>query len=123
MTVIRAAASRRSETPFGVMTTLASPTQGGAGHALWRVDVPAGASGPRHLIDAEQIWTFLDGGATVDLDGEEVSVALGDTLVMPAGVPRQVRSENGFAAIVSAPAGAMASMPGSTEKMLPPWIA
>ena len=42
MPVIRHADSRRTETPTAVMTTLASPSQGGAGQAVWRVDMRPG---------------------------------------------------------------------------------
>ncbi len=45
MTVIRRGQGRRTETPNAVMTTLASPTLGGAEHSLRRVDMAPGASG------------------------------------------------------------------------------
>ncbi|KAB2339352.1 cupin domain-containing protein [Actinomadura rudentiformis] len=124
MTLIRNAEARRTETSAAVMTTFASPTQGEASLSVWRVDSAAGSAGPDHLIDAEQVWTFLKGTATVRLDGETLSVAAGDTVVMPADVVRQVSAgSEGFTAVVAAPAGAQASMPGSADKMLPPWIA
>ena len=63
MPVIRHADSRRTETPNAVMTTLASPSQGGAGQAVWRVDMRPGQAGPRHVIDTEQVWTVLAGCA------------------------------------------------------------
>ncbi|HTS99814.1 MAG TPA: cupin domain-containing protein [Streptosporangiaceae bacterium] len=124
MPVIRRAERRRTETPNAVMTTLASPSQGGAGQALWRVDMRPGQAGPPHAFDAEQVWTVLDGGATVDLDGQPLAVGPGDTVVMPAGVPRRVTADPaaGLAAIVAAPAGARASTPGG-EKLVPAWIA
>src|SRR5215469_9563384 len=99
MPVIRHADSRRTETPNALMTTLASPTQGGAGHSVWRVDMRPSQAGPLHAIDTEQVWTVLDGGATIELappgtraytlDGTRVSptcaVPDGDKLV-PAWV-------------------------------------
>ncbi|WP_157186849.1 hypothetical protein [Nocardia jiangxiensis] len=64
--VIRTTERRRSETPAGVMTTLASPTVGDtAGLSMWQVDMTAGASGPLHVFDSEQIWTVLDGELSV----------------------------------------------------------
>lgn len=106
---IRDADSRRTETPNGVMTTLASPTQGDAGMAVWRVDMAAGRTGPRHAFDTEQVWSFLDGTATVDLDGRVLEVGPGDTVIMPADVPRQVTTgpANGFTAVVAAHAGCL----------------
>lgn len=125
MPVVRFNQSRRSETPAGVMTTLASPTLGGAEHSLWRVDVAPGApKGPMHVFDVEQVWTFLAGSATVDLDGQSHIIEAGDTVVMPAGAERQVTPdpETGFAALVTAPAGAKAGVPGGGEGTTPPWI-
>ena len=122
MPVIRHADSRRTETPNAVMTTLASPSQGGAGQAVWRVDMRPGQAGPRHSIDTEQVWTVLAGGASVDLDGEVIAVEPGDTLILPADVPRQVSADPaaGFAAIVAAPAGTRACMPGAAP-VTPAW--
>jgi quercetin dioxygenase-like cupin family protein len=123
VSVIRRADSRRTRTPNAVMTTFASPTQGGSGIALWRVDMAPGAAGPLHAFDAEQVWTVLDGGATVTLDGEELTVAAGDSVVLPAGALRRVAADPhaGVAAVVAAVAGARAAVPGD-EPVLPAWI-
>ena len=51
MSVIRCGEARRTETPNAVMTTLASPTLGGARQALWRVDMTGGQAGPLHAFD------------------------------------------------------------------------
>jgi quercetin dioxygenase-like cupin family protein len=125
MPVIRHADSRRTETPGGVMTTLASPTLGGAGQSVWRVDMHPGAEGPVHVFDVEQVWTVLDGGATVELAGEAVTLVPGDTVVMPATATRRVTAdpEAGFGAIVTAAGGARAALPDGTDKGVPPWIA
>jgi quercetin dioxygenase-like cupin family protein len=135
MSVIRRAESRRTETPSAVMTTLASPTQGGARHSVWRVDMRPGQCGPLHAIDTEQVWTVLDGGATVELDGRAHTVGPGDTLVMPADAPRRVSADGaaGFAAIAVAPAGARAYTldgtrvsPGCAvpdgDRLVPAWV-
>ncbi|OUC98014.1 cupin domain-containing protein [Streptosporangium minutum] len=135
MTVIRHAESRRTETANAVMTTLASPTQGGSGQAVWRVDMRPGQAGPLHAIDTEQVWTLLDGGATVELGGEKLAVGPGDTLVLPADVPRRLSADpaTGLAAIVAAPAGMRAYVVDDTrvsadcavpdgDKILPAWV-
>ena len=136
MPVIRRAETRRTETPNAVMTTLASPTQGGAGQAVWRVDMRPGQAGPLHAIDTEQVWTVLDGGATVELDGQALAVGPGDTLILPADAPRRVSADPaaGFAAIAVAPAGTRAytldgtrAAPGCAvpdgDKLIPAWVA
>ncbi|TKK85589.1 cupin [Herbidospora galbida] len=124
MTVIRAAAARRSETPGGVMTTFASPSQGGSAHSVWRVEGNPGIAGPRHDFDREQIWAFVTGGATVELGGETFEVAGGDTVVMPAHTARQVTAaDEGFTAVVTAAGDAKAILPDGTVHGTPPWIA
>ncbi|MFI9595807.1 cupin domain-containing protein [Nonomuraea sp. NPDC052265] len=124
MSVIRDADSRRSETPGGVMTTFASPTQGGASRSLWRVDAKPGAQGPLHDFDSEQVWSWLSGGATVELGDERFTVGAGDTVVMPPNVARRVLADAdaGYTAVVTAAAGARA-FAGGTDVGTPPWIA
>jgi mannose-6-phosphate isomerase-like protein (cupin superfamily) len=126
MQVVRAQDVRHSETASGVMTTLASPTLGGAATALWRVQVgPDNQPGPEHVIDTEQVWTFLSGGATVTVADIKVALTAGDTIVIPGAQLRQVTGDptQGFEAIVTSPAGAQAALPGTTDFRTPPWIA
>ncbi|NUT45122.1 MAG: cupin [Thermoactinospora sp.] len=137
MSVVLSADARRTETPNGVMTTLASPTQGEAGQAMWRVDAKPGMEGPVHAFDVEIVWTWLDGGAVVELGGERFEVGAGDTMVLPADVSRQMFAdpERGFVSIVVAPAGAEVYNPGGesapdacdlaprgTDRIVPPWV-
>ena len=117
MTVVTRADARKTETPNGVMTTLASPTQGQAGQAVWRVDAKPGMIGPVHAFDAETVWTWLDGSAVVELGGERFEVAAGDTMVLPAEVSRQMfAAVEGFVAVVVAPAGIQAYNPDGVSK-------
>jgi len=124
MSVIPHARARRTETPNAVMTTLASPTLGGAQRSLWRVDMAPGQSGPPHRFDVEQIWTTIAGAGTVELDGTPHALAPGDTIVIAAGVPRRVLADAqaGFAAIVTAAAEARAAMADGTDRGTPAWI-
>ncbi|MFJ2861516.1 cupin domain-containing protein [Kitasatospora sp. NPDC087314] len=136
MPVIRHTDARRIETPNAVMTTYASPTQGSTALAMWKVDMEAGKSGPLHAMDVEQIWTFVTGSATVELADGPVTVAAGDTLVLPADVARQITTADGFTAVVAGPSpahvynpdavtppGACGLAPKDDERLLPPWIA
>ncbi|TMR93755.1 cupin domain-containing protein [Nonomuraea basaltis] len=124
MAVIRAADARRSETPTGVMTTFASPTQGGAIRSLWRVEARPGAAGPVHDFDVEQVWSWIAGAATVELGGDTFAVAAGDTVVMPARTVRRVLADPdaGYTAVVAAPAGARALTADGADLGVPPWI-
>lgn len=137
MTLIRNADGRRTETPNGTMTTFATPTQGGtAGLAVWRVDMAPGRTGPLHAFDTEQVWTFLDGTATIDLDGRRLEAGPGDTVVMPADAPRRIasRPDAGFTAVVAAHADCLVYDPEAVvddakceiapqgdERLVPPW--
>lgn len=131
MTVIRD--SRRTETPNAVMTTLASPTQGGSQQAVWRVEMAPGAVGPVHAFDTEQVWTVLGGGAEIALNGVVEVVKEGETVVMPADAERQVRADagNGMVAIVCAPGNTRVYRTGVVpacatadgDKILPDWVA
>jgi quercetin dioxygenase-like cupin family protein len=123
MPVIRHTETRRTETPNAVMTTFASPTLGETRTSVWRVEMNAGQRGPLHQFDAEQIWTWQQGSATVLLDGEPVELGAGDTIVIPAGVPRQISTDAGFAALVAAPAEGRVRVESSADPILPEWIA
>ncbi|MER7365445.1 cupin domain-containing protein [Nonomuraea wenchangensis] len=137
MAVVPNAECRRTETPNGVMTTLASPTQGQAEQAVWRVDARPGMEGPVHAFDAEVLWTWLDGAAVVELGEERHEVAAGDTMVLPADVSRRMFADpvRGFVSIVTAPAGtkvynldgtsapdACDLAPKGSERLVPPWV-
>lgn len=123
MRVIRSTESRRAATPAAVMTTLASPACGGATAPVWKVEAAAGTAGPVHHIDAEQIWTVLEGTVAVTVDDEGVELAPGDTAVIPAEAARQFTpGPDGYTAVVTGPAGMQAYMPGKeNEKITPPW--
>ena len=136
MQVIRSKESRQTETANAVMTTLASPTQGHAAQALWRVEMVPGQAGPLHGIDAEQVWTVLDGGASIEAGAETATLRPGDTIVLPAGIARRITAdrETGLAAIVAAPATMRAYVlsgdvagphapVADADKVLPAWIA
>jgi|SRR5690606_8296223 quercetin dioxygenase-like cupin family protein len=115
--VIRDAQARRIETPNGTMTTLASPSQGKSGQAVWRVEARPGMAGPVHAFDQESVWTWIDGRGAVQAGEERIEVAAGDTMVLPAGVVRQLFAdeERGFTAIVAAPAGVQVYNPEGLE--------
>ncbi len=136
MPVVRSAQRRRTETPNAVMTTLASPSQGQATISVWRVEMRPGQAGPLHGIDAEQVWAVLMGGASVLLGPDIVTVGPGDTIVMPADMPRRVTADAqaGLVAIVAAPASLRAYVLGSPspgphspvpdhDRLVPAWVA
>lgn len=125
ISLVDAAAARRTETPTGIMTTLASPTQGGSHRlSLWRVDMPAGRRGPLHRFDSEQVWTVLRGRVRITRAGIPTGAGPGDTLVIPADVDRQVTALDDASMIVCGYGDAIASVPGEeAPRGTPAWIA
>ena len=122
---VRATDRRRSETPNAVMQTCASPTLGGTSDlSLWWVDMHAGATGPAHVVDSEQIWALVAGSARLEVGDESWELQAGDTAVLPAGVVRQVTALSALRAVVSGSGTATVTVPGeSTSRGTPPWIA
>lgn len=108
-----------------VFAPLASPTLGSTdGLALWRVEMEAGATGPLHVFDREQLWTVLDGELTIVVDGTPTDLGAGDTIVIPVGVERQVTASSAARLIVCCAGDAVAGIPGEeAPRGTPPWIA
>ncbi len=122
--LIRRAQARTTVTPNATMTTLASPTVGEtAGRALWLVDMEAGARGPLHVFDSEQIWTVLEGQVAIAHDGESNALQPGDTLVIGGGVERQVSATSRCRMLVTGDGAASVTVVGESESRgTPAWI-
>jgi quercetin dioxygenase-like cupin family protein len=123
--VIRAGDRRRSETPNATMTTLASPTLGAtADLSMWQVEMTAGAQGPRHVFDSEQVWTVLEGQLAATVAGEQSELRAGDTVVLPADAERQLSATTDVRALVCGHGDATPRVPGEhAPRGTPPWIA
>ncbi|MCF6522171.1 cupin domain-containing protein [Streptomyces sp. JJ36] len=74
------------------MTPLAAPSTGSTTLSTWRVRMEPGASGPLHTVDREQVWTVLSGALAVTTGDRTETVRAGQTLVLPAGTERRVRT-------------------------------
>lgn len=124
MTVVRRADRRTHETPNAVMTTLASPTLGGAAQSLWQVRMRPGQAGPDHVMDVEQVWTVVDGGMTLRTPEGETVLTAGDTAVLPAGVARRILAdaERGLSALVTGAGTGRALLPDGTDRGVPDWV-
>lgn len=120
--IVCAADDRTTTTASGKTVGLAAPSQGSAELSSWRVTMNAGAEGPTHAIDREQVWMPLAGRFEFTADGETVAVAAGGAVVLPAGVVRRVRAAEGPAeAIVCMAVGGLATIPGNDERHRLPW--
>jgi quercetin dioxygenase-like cupin family protein len=121
----RASDLRRTETPTGAMTTFASPTQGSEHLSLWRVEMDAGAQGPVHVFDSEQIWMVIGGTVTIaGEDDQRIRLSPGDAAVVAPDEQRQVTADEAAVLVVCGHGDAIATVPGEEKpRGVPPWIA
>lgn len=92
--------ARTVTTPNATMRTLASPTTSPQMPvAVWRTDLAAGATGPRHTIDGDQFVTVVYGSLRVEIDGTVLEVGAGDGIKLPAGSTRMVAATDAGAAV------------------------
>ena len=106
------------------VTGFASPSRGSAETCVWRLVVPPGNPGAVHSVDREEIFVALSGGAEVTLASETMTLAAGDTLVVPPHVPFSLANpgREPFVAIVAFPVGGQAALPDGPA-FTPPWAA
>ncbi len=124
ITAVPAADRRITETPNGVMTTLASPTLGGSATSLWLVEMHPGAEGPEHAFDGEVLWAVTRGRAALTVGGITTDLTAGDTAVLPAGVMRRLTAgPDGFTAVVTGPGGSSVTRSDGQAGAVPPWVA
>jgi len=123
MQIVHVAQRRTSTTPNASMTTLASPSLGGAESSLWLVDMPAGIRGPEHSFAGEIVWAITGGSGSVRVGGVDHPLEAGDTVVIPAGEMRQFTAgADGFTGVVTVREGEVMRGDGSSAGV-PPWVA
>ncbi len=125
-TVIHQGEARRTETPNAVMTTLASPTQGGSeALSMWQVEMRAGQQGPVHVFASEQLWTVIEGAVAIAVGDDDASGWLPVTPSSSRPVRRrQITATTTSRLIVCGRGDATVTVPGEeTSRGVPPWIA
>ena len=124
LSVVRGKSMRRSETPNAVMTTLASPTQGGTKTvSAWRIVMHPGQQGPLHVLNREQVWHVLSGDADFAVGGETAHLHAGDAVVRPRGADRQVTAVTATEIIACGESNAVATVVGEDQpRGTPSWI-
>jgi quercetin dioxygenase-like cupin family protein len=105
MPLVTAADTVVHETPNAVMTTVAAPSLGSTSFAAWEVRMRPGQRGPEHVAADEQVWIVLDGTAHATVADEALVATAGDTLVLPADLPRTIEAPDGLRAFVATAAG------------------
>lgn len=110
--------------PGVTFTGFASPSRGARETATWRVTLAPGTEGTPHSVDREEIFVIIEGSAVAIVDGQELALAAGDTLIVPASTPFSLAnpSASPCTAIAVLPVGGRAALLGG-EPFVPPWCA
>ncbi len=110
------------ETANAVMRTYASPTVGDNSVAVWRTEMAAGAAGPLHATDVEQVVVVVEGRLEAVVDGVERILAAGDAVVLPPGTPRRLSNagDGTVVTLTAAHPGAQATV-GDADPVPVPW--
>lgn len=103
------------ETPNAVMRTLAAPSTGTTGLAVWTVEMRAGQAGPPHTADQEQVWVVLEG--TLTINGVEHTA----TTVIAAGTERRIEARSDVTALVASRAPVTVATEAGARPL--PWAA
>jgi quercetin dioxygenase-like cupin family protein len=74
-------------------------------------------------VTREQVWLVLTGRLRAQIAPGATVAGAGDTLVIAAGVERQIEAEADLTAIVSSPAGPVVTTPDSPGGRPLPWAA
>ena len=114
--------SRTVTTPAATMHTLASPTTAPpADVAVWRTELPAGTAGPLHAVDRDHVVVVVEGSLRVVLGGEETVVPTGGSVVLGAGMTRQLAAADGPATTLTAARPGSTASVGGGEPVEVPW--
>lgn len=119
---VRLAATRSVVTPAATMRTYASPSgPATASVAVWRTEMSAGAAGPLHSVNEDQVLAVVQGSLSATVGEKQVDLGPDDAVVLPAGVDRQVTAgPDGAVALVSSTPGATARV-GDGDPVPVPW--
>jgi quercetin dioxygenase-like cupin family protein len=103
-------------------TSLATPSLGSSRTSVWQVEIPSGETPTLHELTDEEIFVVLEGAAAVTIDGAASSAGVGDTIVVPSGVPFALGNAGGqtLRLLCCLPVGGQARLPGG-EPFTPPW--
>lgn len=124
MQIITSDARRHITTPNATMTTLASPSVGGAASSVWIVRMDPGVEGPEHAFEDEVVWAVTQGEAILQYSNLEARLQAGDTVVLPGRQMRRfVAGAAGFEAFASTRAPGTVTRGDDGSTAVPPWVA
>lgn len=122
MSVERAAEHPIFELGGNTITSYAAPARGASEAALFRIDVPPGGGLPRHHHDHLDVFVVESGGGTLHVGDDVLTLAAGDSVVVPVGEwHRFVAGPDGASIVVAMLAGTkLIREDGSLA--VPPWV-
>lgn len=121
MPIVRSQDAPTFDLQGNTVTGLASPGRGAAETMTYKVALEPDSALPQHRHDHEEVFYLASGSATAVLDGEEYPVAVGDTVIIPAGVlHHSFTVEQAAELVVAMPSGTRFIKPDG-EGSLPPW--
>ena len=107
------------ETPNAVMRTLAAPSLGAQELSVWEVTMDAGASGPPHAADHEQVWVVLDGELSIEATGTRHTVRGGEAITLAGHIERRVHAHAATRVLVSSRAAPSVTTAEQGPRALP----
>lgn len=124
MTIAALAAAPEFRNGDSVCRPLATPSRGTIDLAVWRVEMPPGATGKEHTLDREEVFIVETGTLAVTLSGTVSLVDTGSAVIVPPCTPFSASngSDTEPATLIGcAPAGITATLDALT--LTPPWTA
>jgi mannose-6-phosphate isomerase-like protein (cupin superfamily) len=121
--VVRAAEAPAFTLPGVRFTGLTAPSRGASEICTWHVYVePHAPSGEPHWLDHEEVFILLEGVLNAVINGEQMSLAAGDALAVPAQARLQISNpgDSPAHALVCISAGFQAFI-GEQRIGTPPW--
>jgi quercetin dioxygenase-like cupin family protein len=104
------------------ITSLAGPSRGAEEAALYRVDVPPGGELPRHRHDHLDVFTLEHGSGTVLIDDDAISLATGDSVVVPKGAWHVFEAGDGGATLIVTMLAGTKMVREDGSETVPPWV-
>lgn len=121
MPIVRSQDAPTFDLEGSIVTGLASPQRGATETMTYKVSLAPNAALPPHRHDHEEVFYLSAGSLTAVLDGEELAVEFGDSVIIPAGVlHHSFAGERPAELIVAMPSGTVFIRPDG-DRGVPPW--
>jgi quercetin dioxygenase-like cupin family protein len=123
MPVERAADHPTFELGGNTVTSLAAPSRGADEAALFRIEVPPGGGLRAHHHDHLDVFSVESGGGEFQIDDAVMTLATGDSVVVPVGaVHRLTAGSDGATIVVTMLANTKLIREDDGSIVVPPWV-